>query len=420
MGQGWSLSTRRQVPRVWRWKHGLGEKRPQVPFYFLVPNQERKQQPQINTQMIHKQDNTLSTLLSLRCAKPHKCKWTSSRTRHKSYEIPLSDRAPQIQSKLAYAEQEASAEGKGAPRCTRWGDVSYFQLMPLGSQKHSKQMGQVPQSWLCSTEVPRHRWLCPRGGKPGWRKYSGLRTWERLTPETKPTADRSPKVLTAPEPCAEGGQHLPGTSPQVPKQNGRGSCSGLHGGTPAGAGLLWAPSPGTLAKLVPAQSPCAQCLERPKLKISESGSKKGLLTEKAPTEMGDLTFKFVSKKCRVQAFSMSGKEERGRAVFYKTQAASRIPQWLACVYICMQDEAKATGAKNLGAMQAWTRWSGRPNISVTNALCKVGCVASPFSSTTNYDLTLATQLNLLQTFPYSYEVLMIYIVKMKGFINRKT
>lgn len=98
------------------------------------------------------------------------------------------------------------------------------------------------------------------------------------------------------------------------------------GGTPAGAGLLWAPSPGTLAKLVPAQSPCAQCLERPKLKISESGSKKGLLTEKAPTEMGDLTFKFVSKKCRVQAFSMSGKEERGRAVFYKTQAASRIPQ----------------------------------------------------------------------------------------------
>lgn len=80
------------------------------------------------------------------------------------------------------------------------------------------------------------------------------------------------------------------------------------------------------AKLVPAQSPCAQCLERPKLKISESGSKKGLLTEKAPTEMGDLTFKFVSKKCRVQAFSMSGKEERGRAVFYKTQAASRIPQ----------------------------------------------------------------------------------------------
>lgn len=230
MGQGWSLSTRRQVPRVWRWKHGLGEKRPQVPFYFLVPNQERKQQPQINTQMIHKQDNTLSTLLSLRCAKPHKCKRTSSRTRHKSYEIPLSDRAPQIQSKLAYAEQEASAEGKGAPRCTRWGDVPYFQLMPLGSQKHSKQMGQVPQSWLCSTEVPRHRWLCPRGGKPGWRKYSGLRTWERLTPETKPTADRSPKVLTAPEPCAEGGQHLPGTSPQVPKQNGRGSCSGLHGG----------------------------------------------------------------------------------------------------------------------------------------------------------------------------------------------
>lgn len=42
------------------------------------------------------------------------------------------------------------------------------------------------------------------------------------------------------------------------------------------------------------------------------------------------------------------------------------------------------------------------------------------SSATNYDLTLATQLNLLQTFPYSYEVLMIYIVKMKGFINRKT
>lgn len=256
---------------VSRWKCSLGEKQPQMPFYFLVPNQEGKQQPQINTQMIHEQDNTLSTLLT----KPQMRQATQMQTDQLTNQVQVlrfpspTGHRKQIQSKLAYAEGEASAEGKGAPHCTCWGDILYFQIVPLGSQRHSKQMGQVPQSWSCSHRGPQMQIALPQGRKAQlekgfWAAHVGT-TYSRNETNSRPKSE-GPYCKRAV--CR--GRPVPARK-SSPRSQGKMALAAAWDsawGTPDGAGLLWAPSPGRLAKLVPVQSPCAQCLERPKLKIS--------------------------------------------------------------------------------------------------------------------------------------------------------
>ena len=62
------------------------------------------------------------------------------------------------------------------------------------------------------------------------------------------------------------------------------------------------------------QSPCAQHFEKPNLKISEFGVRKGLLIEKMPNERtGALVFKSIFQKYRVQACFMPREGEMGGA-----------------------------------------------------------------------------------------------------------
>lgn len=53
-----AAATRQEMKKMGR------EKKPETSFYFLPPNQQGKQQPQIDTQMMHKQNNKLSTFLT--------------------------------------------------------------------------------------------------------------------------------------------------------------------------------------------------------------------------------------------------------------------------------------------------------------------------------------------------------------------
>lgn len=72
------------------------------------------------------------------------------------------------------------------------------------------------------------------------------------------------------------------------------------------------------------QSPCARCLKRLKLTMSELGVRKGLLTEEVQTKkVGGRSLKSILRKSGVQASFISMKGEMGGIFFGKNSSGKQ-------------------------------------------------------------------------------------------------